>query len=90
VLKPFFPDCSPPDEAARMLAVCCIRELKNVIPFLIDFLKFNFFTAISSDSDIHQLLLGEVGNECSRYIYLREAACSVHYHCSWNVSVAEW
>lgn len=24
VLKPFFPDCQPPDDAARLLAVCCI------------------------------------------------------------------
>lgn len=24
VLKPFFPDCSPPDDSARLLAVCCI------------------------------------------------------------------
>lgn len=26
VLKPFFPDCQPPEDAARMLAVCCIRK----------------------------------------------------------------
>lgn len=24
VLKPLFPDCTPPDESVRMLAVCCI------------------------------------------------------------------
>ncbi|KAJ8687821.1 hypothetical protein QAD02_023615 [Eretmocerus hayati] len=24
VLKPFFPECTPPDSAARLLAVCCI------------------------------------------------------------------
>lgn len=24
VLKPFFPDCQPPDDAARILAFCCI------------------------------------------------------------------
>lgn len=24
VMKPFFPDCEPPGDAARMLAVCCI------------------------------------------------------------------
>lgn len=27
VMKPFFPDCEPPGDAARMLAVCCIRML---------------------------------------------------------------
>ncbi|XP_043268511.1 Y+L amino acid transporter 2 isoform X2 [Venturia canescens] len=27
VMKPFFPDCAPPDDAARMLAVCCICTL---------------------------------------------------------------
>lgn len=26
VLKPFFPDCQPPGDAARLLAVCCIRK----------------------------------------------------------------
>lgn len=26
VLKPFFPDCSPPDESLRLLACCCIRK----------------------------------------------------------------
>jgi hypothetical protein len=26
VLKPFYPDCEPPNDAARMLAVCCICE----------------------------------------------------------------
>lgn len=26
VMKPFFPDCEPPGDAARMLAVCCICE----------------------------------------------------------------
>nr|CAD7586147.1 unnamed protein product [Timema genevievae] len=24
VLKPFFPECQPPDESVRLLAVCCI------------------------------------------------------------------
>lgn len=24
VLKPFFPDCQPPDDATRILAFCCI------------------------------------------------------------------
>lgn len=24
VLKPFFPECEPPEDAARLLAVCCI------------------------------------------------------------------
>lgn len=24
VLKPFFPDCTPPEDSARLLAVCCI------------------------------------------------------------------
>ena len=24
VMKPFFPECQPPEDAARMLAVCCI------------------------------------------------------------------
>lgn len=24
ILKPFFPECDPPDEATRLLAVCCI------------------------------------------------------------------
>ncbi|XP_052132524.1 putative L-type amino acid transporter 1-like protein MLAS, partial [Frankliniella occidentalis] len=24
VLKPFYPDCTPPDESVRLLAVCCI------------------------------------------------------------------
>ena len=26
VLKPVFPECAPPDDAARLLAVCCICE----------------------------------------------------------------
>lgn len=26
VLKPFFPECQPPDEPVRLLAVCCISE----------------------------------------------------------------
>lgn len=26
VLKPFYPDCTPPDESVRLLAVCCISE----------------------------------------------------------------
>lgn len=26
VLKPFFPDCDPPEDSARLLAVCCIRK----------------------------------------------------------------
>ncbi|XP_034254135.1 Y+L amino acid transporter 2 isoform X1 [Thrips palmi] len=27
VLKPFYPDCQPPDESVRLLAVCCIMVL---------------------------------------------------------------
>ncbi|KAH8294962.1 hypothetical protein KR018_004734 [Drosophila ironensis] len=27
VLKPFFPECAPPEDAARLLAVCCILVL---------------------------------------------------------------
>ncbi|GLV34181.1 uncharacterized protein CBL_00111 [Carabus blaptoides fortunei] len=30
VMKPFFPDCQPPEDAARMLAVCCIVVLTFV------------------------------------------------------------
>ncbi|XP_077287882.1 large neutral amino acids transporter small subunit 1 isoform X2 [Arctopsyche grandis] len=30
VLKPFFPECTPPDDAVRMLAVCCIVVLTFV------------------------------------------------------------
>ncbi|XP_011499166.1 PREDICTED: Y+L amino acid transporter 2 [Ceratosolen solmsi marchali] len=30
VLKPVFPDCAPPDDAARLLAVCCICILAFV------------------------------------------------------------
>ncbi|XP_017780827.1 PREDICTED: large neutral amino acids transporter small subunit 1 [Nicrophorus vespilloides] len=30
VMKPFFPECQPPDEAARMLAICCICILTFV------------------------------------------------------------
>ncbi|KAG5672293.1 putative Methylthioribose transporter [Polypedilum vanderplanki] len=30
VLKPFFPECDPPNDAARMLAVCCILLLTFV------------------------------------------------------------
>uniref|UniRef100_A0A336L4A0 CSON003997 protein n=1 Tax=Culicoides sonorensis TaxID=179676 RepID=A0A336L4A0_CULSO len=30
VLKPFFPDCQPPDDAARILAFCCICTLTFV------------------------------------------------------------
>jgi hypothetical protein len=26
VMKPFFPECQPPEDAARLLAVCCICE----------------------------------------------------------------
>nr|CAD7257348.1 unnamed protein product [Timema shepardi] len=26
VLKPFFPECQPPDESVRLLAVCCISK----------------------------------------------------------------
>ncbi|KAL3270368.1 hypothetical protein HHI36_009414 [Cryptolaemus montrouzieri] len=30
VMKPFFPECEPPNDAARMLAVCCILVLTFV------------------------------------------------------------
>ncbi|XP_018564687.1 Y+L amino acid transporter 2 [Anoplophora glabripennis] len=30
VMKPFFPECDPPDDAARLLAVCCICVLTFV------------------------------------------------------------
>ncbi|XP_055586825.1 Y+L amino acid transporter 2 isoform X2 [Uranotaenia lowii] len=30
VLKPFFPECQPPEDAARLLAVCCILVLTFV------------------------------------------------------------
>ncbi|XP_055385096.1 Y+L amino acid transporter 2 isoform X2 [Condylostylus longicornis] len=30
VLKPFFPECQPPDDSARLLAVCCICVLTFV------------------------------------------------------------
>ncbi|XP_055905190.1 Y+L amino acid transporter 2 [Eupeodes corollae] len=30
VLKPFFPDCQPPEDSARLLAVCCILVLTFV------------------------------------------------------------
>ncbi|XP_055314879.1 large neutral amino acids transporter small subunit 1 isoform X2 [Sitodiplosis mosellana] len=30
VLKPFFPDCAPPEDSARLLAVCCIMVLTFV------------------------------------------------------------
>lgn len=30
VLKPFFPECDPPDSATRLLAVCCICKLQAI------------------------------------------------------------
>lgn len=30
VMKPFFPECQPPEDAARMLAVCCICKYANI------------------------------------------------------------
>ncbi|KAK9502136.1 hypothetical protein O3M35_012727 [Rhynocoris fuscipes] len=35
VLKPFYPDCEPPDSALRMLAVVCICKYFNFIIFII-------------------------------------------------------
>lgn len=29
VMKPFFPDCQPPEDSARLLAVCCISKSVN-------------------------------------------------------------
>lgn len=29
VMKPFFPECQPPEDSARLLAVCCICKLFN-------------------------------------------------------------
>ena len=26
VLKPFFPECQPPDKSVRLLTFCCIRQ----------------------------------------------------------------
>lgn len=42
VLKPFFPDCSPPEDSARLLAVCCICKYIFYISKTIE-IKFNYF-----------------------------------------------
>lgn len=42
VLKPFFPDCQPPENPARLLAVCCI--CKKIIRFFLAIItKSRFF-----------------------------------------------
>jgi len=33
VLKPFFPECQPPEEPVRLLAVCCISEYLDTTNF---------------------------------------------------------
>lgn len=53
VMKPFFPDCDPPEDSARMLAVCCICKIiikKYFQRYNID--DINGF----SGTNIHQLL----------------------------------
>ena len=37
-VKPFFPECDPPDSAVRMLAAVCIGETLNLKNRKIDFL----------------------------------------------------
>lgn len=39
VLKPFFPECQPPDDSARMLAVCCICEYNFIYIYKYIFTK---------------------------------------------------
>ena len=34
-VKPFFPECDPPDSAVRLLAAVCIGERPHVFHFLI-------------------------------------------------------
>lgn len=82
VLKPFFPDCQPPEDAARMLAVCCIRKKLKCLSIK----RFDIILIAHSCVDVCQLLLGEMGDECSRHLHLREAAGAVHHHCSRSVS----
>jgi len=36
VLKPFFPECTPPEDSARLLAVCCIREFRFPVQYFVN------------------------------------------------------
>lgn len=43
VMKPFFPECQPPEDAARLLAVCCICKYDIYRLFIITYLKCSKF-----------------------------------------------
>lgn len=74
VMKPFFPDCQPPGDSARLLAVCCICK------YFLERLMHGTYPFLFSGFNIHQLLLCEVGIFRSRYFYVCKALGFVHYH----------
>lgn len=45
-MKPFFPDCQPPEDSARLLAVCCIRKTNNKIQFAAFFYLIHLFPVV--------------------------------------------
>lgn len=50
VLKPFFPDCSPPEDSARLLAVCCIcKYIFLYISKTIEMKMFHLIEILSTD-----------------------------------------
>lgn len=54
VLKPFFPECQPPEDSARLLAVCCICKFIFIYKFVRKILLKEFLN--SSGAYIYKLL----------------------------------
>ena len=83
-VKPFFPECDPPDSAVRLLAAVCIGERHHLLfesfPSTLLSLCNTAELPFHRNPFICELLRGEVGDFHPRHLHLRQAACLVHHH----------
>ena len=78
-LKPFFPECSPPDEAVKLLAVLCITILAFVNCW-----DVKWATTIQAQNPPFPNT-----DFFSGRLHLRQALCPLCHHCYWGCAAVQ-
>ena len=78
-LKPFFPECSPPDEAVKLLAVLCITILAFVNCW-----DVKWATTIQAQNPPFPNT-----DFFSGRLHLRQALCPLCHHCYWGCTAVQ-
>ena len=79
-LKPFFPECSPPDEAVKLLAVLCITILAFVNCW-----DVKWATTIQAQNPPSSTYT----DIFSGRVHLRQALCPLCHHCFWGCAALQ-